>query len=44
MTAFGGTTCLIDFCIQPPGQSFAEAFTWRRTAAVIRSGLASSPS
>ena len=23
--AFGGTTCHVDFCIQPPGQSFAEA-------------------
>jgi len=27
--AFGGTTCHVDFCIQPPGQSFAEALaTW----------------
>ena len=23
--AFGGTTCHVDFCIQPPGSSFAEA-------------------
>src|SRR5919202_1663523 len=23
--AFGGTTCHVDFCIQPKGQSFAEA-------------------
>ncbi|MDH4178514.1 MAG: amidohydrolase family protein, partial [Thermoleophilia bacterium] len=23
--AFGGTTCHVDFCIQSPGQSFAEA-------------------
>jgi dihydropyrimidinase len=27
--AFGGTTCLIDFCLQLPGQTFAEALdTW----------------
>jgi len=27
--AFGGTTCHVDFCIQAPGQSFAEALaTW----------------
>src|SRR3990170_2155658 len=27
--AFGGTTCHVDFCIQPPWQSFAEALaTW----------------
>jgi dihydropyrimidinase len=24
--AFGGTTCLVDFCMQPPGTSFAQAF------------------
>src|SRR5512139_1241631 len=27
--ALGGTTCHVDFCIQGPGQSFAEALeTW----------------
>ena len=27
--AFGGTTCHVDFCIQAPGSSFAEALaTW----------------
>jgi dihydropyrimidinase len=27
--AFGGTTCHVDFCIQSPGSSFAEALdTW----------------
>src|SRR5438270_8757970 len=31
--AFGGTTCHVDFIIQPQGQSFAEAFdTWRAKA------------
>jgi len=31
--AFGGTTCHVDFCIQPPGQSFAQALeTWHAKA------------
>ena len=27
--AFGGTTCHVDFCIQSPGQSFADAQVFR---------------
>ena len=31
--AFGGTTCHVDFCIQPPGTSFADALAeWREKA------------
>jgi dihydropyrimidinase len=31
--AFGGTTCHVDFCIQPQGQTFAEALaTWHAKA------------
>ena len=31
--AFGGTTCHVDFIIQPPGLSFADAFAdWRSKA------------
>ena len=31
--AFGGTTCHVDFCIQPQGSSFAEALeTWHGKA------------
>jgi hypothetical protein len=31
--AFGGTTCHVDFIIQPPGSSFADAFDeWRSKA------------
>ena len=32
--AFGGTTCHVDFCIQPKGATFAEALAlWREKAA-----------
>jgi dihydropyrimidinase len=32
--AFGGTTCHVDFCIQPPGSSFSSALEeWRSKAA-----------
>ena len=41
--AFGGTTCHVDFCIQSPGQSFAEALdTWhakREGKAIIDNGF-----
>src|SRR5690348_1418033 len=31
--AFGGTTCHVDFCIQPQGSSFADALAdWRSKA------------
>ena len=41
--AFGGTTCHVDFCIQSPGQSFADALAaWhekREGKAVIDNGF-----
>ena len=34
--AFGGTTCHVDFCIQPQGATFAEALAmWREKASII---------
>ena len=35
--AFGGTTCHVDFVIQPPGESFATALEiWRRRQTASR--------